>query len=74
MPGVKIGRFLKEEHCIDVEYLPITPEQQRFLNDRLILVYTGKTRLAKNLLQVGIISTLYCSVPPVDCTIFAFRQ
>ena len=31
----------------------VTPETLQAFNDRLLMVYTGKTRLARNLLQVN---------------------
>lgn len=36
-----------------VEEIPISAEFQEEINRRLVLIYTGKTRLAKNLLQAA---------------------
>ncbi len=38
---------------ISTKQLTPAPNFLRELNDRLLLIYTGKTRLARNLLQVG---------------------
>lgn len=53
MPGIKIGRSKAQLPLrVDVERIPVTDEFVKTLNDHLLLVYTGKTRLARNLLQV----------------------
>lgn len=53
MPGIKIGRS-KARLPLKVEVEPIAvPEGfTHTLNEHLLLLYTGKTRLARNLLQV----------------------
>ena len=57
--GVKVGRS-RAALPLRVEVERLTPSQ-RFLEEvqrHLLLVYTGKTRLARNLLQVGLHSNL----------------
>lgn len=52
--GVKVGRsraFLPLQ--VQVERLSLPEEFSLALEQHLLLVYTGKTRLARNLLQVG---------------------
>jgi len=48
--GVKLGTF--KDGKIHAESVNITKSALKFINDRLLLIFTGKTRLAKNLLQV----------------------
>uniref|UniRef100_A0A0N4X117 GHMP_kinases_N domain-containing protein n=1 Tax=Haemonchus placei TaxID=6290 RepID=A0A0N4X117_HAEPC len=61
-PGIKKGLtqifqtliesfFNKTDDCVDVEKIDIKEEFEKEINSRMVLVYTGKTRLAKNLLQ-----------------------
>uniref|UniRef100_A0A158P7S1 GHMP_kinases_N domain-containing protein n=1 Tax=Angiostrongylus cantonensis TaxID=6313 RepID=A0A158P7S1_ANGCA len=50
-PGIKKGIFSEEESSIDVEQIPISQYFEDDINRRMALIYTGKTRLAKNLLQ-----------------------
>ncbi|MFH4982781.1 hypothetical protein AB6A40_009490 [Gnathostoma spinigerum] len=50
-PGVKISRFNTENGQLLTEPIPIDGKFVNELEHRLVLVYTGKTRLAKNLLQ-----------------------
>lgn len=51
-PGVKIGSSNKGFPVeIKSKRLNISDQTESELNDRLLLVYTGRTRLAKNLLQ-----------------------
>ena len=53
-PGIKVGHSpAKLPLKIDVTFPDISTQTIRDFNDRLALVYTGKTRLAKNLLQVS---------------------
>ncbi len=54
IPGIKIGRFGRTPETARVTYeiVKMTEEQRKALEERLLLVYTGRTRLAKNLLQV----------------------
>ena len=40
--------------CVEAIDLKITPAKTEEFNNRWILIYTGKTRLARNLLQVRI--------------------
>lgn len=47
--GIKMGTFHNGE--ILMEKLSISRQALQFINDRLLLIFTGKTRLAKNLLQ-----------------------
>lgn len=64
VPGLKIGRFVYLEGDtngrISVECLPSDRHRSLIdeLNRRLLFVYTGKTRLAKNLLQVSVFLTI----------------
>ena len=39
---------------VTVDDLHLGPDVIQPFNDRLVLIYTGKTRLARNLLQVGL--------------------
>ena len=50
--GLKVGRFTKNAG-ITVEKLVLSPQVLGLLNQRFVLVYTGRTRLAKNVLQVS---------------------
>ncbi|VDM63843.1 unnamed protein product [Angiostrongylus costaricensis] len=50
-PGIKKGYFSEEESSIGVEQIPISQRFEDDINRRMVLIYTGKTRLAKNLLQ-----------------------
>ena len=53
MPGIKIGRSKAQLPLrVEVEKIPVPDGFIQTLNDHLLLVYTGKTRLARNLLQV----------------------
>uniref|UniRef100_UPI0035901CB6 L-fucose kinase isoform X2 n=1 Tax=Myxine glutinosa TaxID=7769 RepID=UPI0035901CB6 len=49
-PGVKLGRS-KSTLPLHVEVQTLNPQHTRILEERLVLVYTGRTRLARNLLQ-----------------------
>lgn len=61
MPGIKIGRSKAQLPLrVEVEKIPVPDGFTQTLNDHLLLVYTGKTRLARNLLQV----TLGCPWVP----------
>lgn len=53
VPGFKIGTS-KAELPLLVEYrsIDISSQNLKEFNDRFLLIYTGKTRLARNLLQV----------------------
>lgn len=50
-PGIKKGYVSAVDGSVSVERLNVTREFEEIINRRLVLVYTGKTRLAKNLLQ-----------------------
>lgn len=53
MGGVKVGRSRASLPLqVEVERLSPPPEFLASLEQHLLLVYTGKTRLARNLLQV----------------------
>ncbi|XP_066860813.1 L-fucose kinase isoform X4 [Anser cygnoides] len=52
VPGIKIGRSKAQLPLrVEVEEIPVPEGFARTLSDHLLLVYTGKTRLARNLLQ-----------------------
>ncbi|TRY62113.1 hypothetical protein TCAL_04202 [Tigriopus californicus] len=52
VPGIKIGRCLpKEPLTVTREIIPMEHPFNKVLESHLVLVYTGKVRLAKNLLQ-----------------------
>lgn len=54
MPGIKIGRSRAQLPLkVEVEEITVPEGFVQTLNDHLLLVYTGKTRLARNLLQVS---------------------
>lgn len=54
MPGIKVGRSRAQLPLkVEVEELLVPEGFVQTLNDHLLLVYTGKTRLARNLLQVS---------------------
>ena len=55
LPGIKIGMSRAELPLyVDYRSIPLSQQLLKDFNDRFILVYTGKTRLARNLLQVCI--------------------
>lgn len=54
MPGIKVGRSQAQLPLkVEVEEVTVPEGFVQKLNDHLLLVYTGKTRLARNLLQVS---------------------
>lgn len=54
MPGIKVGRSRAQLPLkVEVEEVTVPEGFVQTLNDHLLLVYTGKTRLARNLLQVS---------------------
>ncbi|NWX91313.1 FUK kinase, partial [Nothoprocta pentlandii] len=63
VPGIKIGRS-KAQLPLRVEVEEITVPQGfvQTLNEHLLLVYTGKTRLARNLLQ-DVVRNWYARLP-----------
>lgn len=67
--GVKIAR---SRAClplkVEVQRLDLSEDFLLSLQQRLLLVYTGKTRLARNLLQVGPgIAFIYCNTLNTSC-------
>ena len=53
-PGIKLGVSPKSENTMSVSH-NVLDASEEFLNrlqERMVLVYTGTVRLAKNLLQV----------------------
>jgi len=55
-PGIKVGHSKAELPLkIDVTFLTVPIDALKSFSNQLILIYTGKTRLAKNLLQVSLI-------------------
>lgn len=53
MGGIKIGLSeAKLPIAVEAVDLKVSDEVIRMVNERLLLIYTGKTRLARNLLQV----------------------
>ena len=38
---------------VDIQHLDVSEEIVKAFNERIVLVYTGKTRLARNILQVN---------------------
>lgn len=54
MPGIKVGRSRAQLPLkVEVEEIIVPEGFVQKINDHLLLVYTGKTRLARNLLQVS---------------------
>ena len=49
--GFKIGSLAADKRCI-WRTIPIEDSFRQEIERRLVLIYTGETRLAKNLLQV----------------------
>ncbi|NXI71651.1 FUK kinase, partial [Anseranas semipalmata] len=63
VPGIKIGRSKAQLPLrVEVEKIPVPKGFARTLNDHLLLVYTGKTRLARNLLQ-DVVRNWYARLP-----------
>ncbi|XP_030437400.1 L-fucose kinase isoform X1 [Gopherus evgoodei] len=65
VPGIKIGRSkallpLK----VEVEQIPVPEGFPQTLNQHLLLIYTGKTRLARNLLQ-DVLRNWYARLPVI---------
>ncbi|ELU00095.1 hypothetical protein CAPTEDRAFT_168292 [Capitella teleta] len=64
-PGIKVGHSPPKLPLeISVTFPDISDETVRNFNDRLALVYTGKTRLAKNLLQ-SVVRNWYARNPDI---------
>ncbi|XP_064315301.1 L-fucose kinase isoform X2 [Phalacrocorax carbo] len=63
VPGFKIGRSKAQLPLrVEVEKIPVPNGFTQTLNDHLLLVYTGKTRLARNLLQ-DVVRNWYARLP-----------
>ena len=57
IPGIKIGSLTPSPHrSVTYRILPLSAAFEHSLNQRLLLIYTGKTRLAKNLLQTVLLN------------------
>ncbi|XP_032709869.1 L-fucose kinase isoform X2 [Lontra canadensis] len=65
MPGIKVGRSRAQLPLkVEVEEITVPEGFVQQLNDHLLLVYTGKTRLARNLLQ-DVLRNWYARLPAV---------
>ncbi|XP_022438931.1 L-fucose kinase isoform X3 [Delphinapterus leucas] len=65
MPGIKVGRSRAQLPLkVEVEEITVPVGFVQKLNDHLLLVYTGKTRLARNLLQ-DVLRSWYARLPAV---------
>ncbi|XP_008580538.1 PREDICTED: L-fucose kinase [Galeopterus variegatus] len=65
MPGIKVGRSRAQLPLkVEVEGIIVPEGFVQKLNDHLLLVYTGKTRLARNLLQ-EVLRNWYARLPAV---------
>uniref|UniRef100_A0A8C0STD3 L-fucose kinase n=1 Tax=Canis lupus familiaris TaxID=9615 RepID=A0A8C0STD3_CANLF len=65
MPGIKVGRSRAQLPLkVEVEEITVPEGFVQKLNDHLLLVYTGKTRLARNLLQ-DVLRSWYARLPAV---------
>ncbi|OXB74073.1 UNVERIFIED_CONTAM: hypothetical protein H355_003136 [Colinus virginianus] len=65
VPGIKIGRSeARLPLRVEVEEIPVPESFARILSDHLLLVYTGKTRLARNLLQ-DVVRNWYARLPSI---------
>nr|XP_031536671.1 L-fucose kinase isoform X4 [Vicugna pacos] len=65
MPGIKVGRSRAQLPLkVEVEEITVPASFVQKLNDHLLLVYTGKTRLARNLLQ-DVLRSWYARLPDV---------
>ncbi|NWW92499.1 FUK kinase, partial [Rhynochetos jubatus] len=63
VPGIKIGRSKAQLPLrVEVEKILVPDSFAQTLNDHLLLVYTGKTRLARNLLQ-DVVRNWYARLP-----------
>ncbi|NWI22135.1 FUK kinase, partial [Crypturellus soui] len=64
VPGIKIGRSKAQLPLqVEVEAIAVPQGFEQTLNEHLLLVYTGKTRLARNLLQ-DVVRNWYARLPP----------
>ncbi|GMS82662.1 hypothetical protein PENTCL1PPCAC_4837, partial [Pristionchus entomophagus] len=50
-PGLKLARFCPDRQTVIVRPITVSEGLERSINERLVIVYTGQPRLAKNLLQ-----------------------
>ncbi|XP_043753947.1 L-fucose kinase isoform X3 [Cervus elaphus] len=65
LPGIKVGRSRAQLPLkVEVEEVSVPKGFLQKLNDHLLLVYTGKTRLARNLLQ-DVLRSWYARLPAV---------
>ncbi|XP_029821347.1 L-fucose kinase [Manacus vitellinus] len=65
VPGIKIGRSKAQLPLrVEVEPIPVPDGFTQTLSDHLLLVYTGKTRLARNLLQ-DVVRNWYARLPSI---------
>ncbi|XP_036130162.1 L-fucose kinase [Molossus molossus] len=65
MPGIKVGRSQAQLPLkVEVEEITVPEGFVQMLNDHLLLVYTGKTRLARNLLQ-DVLRSWYARLPAI---------
>ncbi|XP_027948293.1 L-fucose kinase isoform X2 [Eumetopias jubatus] len=65
MPGIKVGRSRAQLPLkVEVEEITVPEGFVQKLSDHLLLVYTGKTRLARNLLQ-DVLRSWYARLPAV---------
>ncbi|KAM9625609.1 L-fucose kinase isoform 5-T6 [Morphnus guianensis] len=63
VPGIKIGRSKAQLPLrVEVEKILVPDSFTQTLNNHLLLVYTGKTRLARNLLQ-DVVRNWYARLP-----------
>ncbi|KAG8523673.1 L-fucose kinase [Galemys pyrenaicus] len=64
-PGIKVGRSRAQLPLkVEVEDIAVPEGFLQMLSDHLLLVYTGKTRLARNLLQ-DVLRNWYARLPTV---------
>ncbi|CAI2340754.1 unnamed protein product [Caenorhabditis sp. 36 PRJEB53466] len=75
-PGLKKCYYVRgagDENRIAVKEIPLAASVVRLLEERLLLVYTGKTRLAKNLLQEVIRNFFTCPLTKTKLSEMAER-
>jgi len=64
-PGIKVGHSRAEIPVkVDVTFPQVSDEVIQSFGSRLVLVYTGKTRLARNLLQVIYLQLMFAAFSP----------
>lgn len=65
VPGIKIGRSQARLPLkVEVEQIPVPEGFSQTLSQHLLLIYTGKTRLARNLLQ-DVLRNWYARLPAI---------